>query len=368
LTTLLRGWRRLRTDLRISVLVSNQRTIDTLERAGLDVDIIPVLVDAPSWKFSWWEASSLNKQLRKLGADVVMRSNHYQFNVPCPQVILHQNLWRFSPESPDPEVGPAGGLVEGLRNWSARKALRSAEANVFISNYLRSHAEAIVPESRPRNHVIYNAIDDSLIEQSMRTHDRYNGSAVIAAVQDGNIQKDNQTLVRTMGELVRREPNVDWRLKVAGGTGTGRFGDDFIQLAKSEGVADRIDWLGFQSQAQIDELLRTSLCLVFTSVVEGFGLPSLEAMVRRCPVVACNATAMPEIVRDAGLLVAPRQASQFADSVVRLYRDRELRSILVDRGLERAMDFPASASAAKFCEVFQTVTGIPVQWSDPVQA
>ena len=77
---------------------------------------------------------------------------------------------------------------------------------------------------------------------------------------------------------------------------------------------------------------------------------------------------MPEIIRDAGLLVEPRQAGQFADIVVRLYRDHQLRRTLADRGLERAKDFPASASAAKFCEVFQKVSGIPVQWTDPVRA
>ncbi|MBL9122396.1 MAG: glycosyltransferase, partial [Planctomycetaceae bacterium] len=208
LTTLLRGWSRLDTDLEIAVLVSNRRTIETLELGKFDVEIIPVLVDAPSWKFSWWEAGALKSWLRKLRADVVMRSNHYQFNVSCPQVVLHQNLWRFSPESPDPEVGPAGGMVEALRNWSARKALRSAAANVFISNYLRKHAEAIVPESHSRNYVVYNAVDDALLEASAQAPDRYDGVPVIAAVQDGNIQKDNQTLVRMMGELVRREPSV----------------------------------------------------------------------------------------------------------------------------------------------------------------
>ncbi|MBL9122189.1 MAG: glycosyltransferase, partial [Planctomycetaceae bacterium] len=156
--------------------------------------------------------------------------------------------------------------------------------------------------------------------------------------------------------------------KVAGGTGRGRFGDDFIQLARDEGVADRIAWLGFQNQAQIDELLRTSLCLVFTSVVEGFGLPPLEAMARRCPVVACNATAMPEIIQDAGLLVEPRQAGQFAESVIRLHRDEQLRQTMAERGLERAKDFPASSSAAKLCEVFHKVTGLPVQGNVPVRA
>ncbi len=366
LSTLLRGLQRLGTDLHVTVLVSDPRTILALEQLGCADDIVQVLVGAPTSKFYWWEIYSLSKLLKKLNCDVVLRSNHYLFNVPCPQVVLHQNLWRFNP--PNPDVPPVNNSVERLRNWSARKALKSAAANVFICHYLRKLAELQVPASGPRNYVIHNSIDDAILDHSSEMPDRYDGSPVIAAVQDGNIQKDNATLVRMMHELVQREPHVDWRLKVAGGTGIGRFGDDFIQLARERGVEDRIDWLGFQTQAEINELLRTSLCLTFTSVVEAFGLPPLEAMARRCPVVACNATAMPEIIKDAGLLVQPRQEAEFADSVIRLYRDSTLRRELANRGLERARDFPASASAAKFCDVFQKVTGKTVQWNDRVRA
>lgn len=366
LSTLLRGLHRLETDLHVTVLVSDARTEKALEQLGCVDEIVPVLMGATPRKFFWWEVYSLSNLLKKLGADVVMRSNHYLFNVSCPQVVLHQNLWRFDPEGT--AVPPVGGFVEGLRNWSARQALKSAAANVFISHFLRKQAELKVPESLPRNYVIHNSIDDAILEQSSEMPDRYDGAPVIAAVQDGNIQKDNATLVRMMHELVQREPHVDWRLRVAGGTGIGRFGVDFIKLARALGVDDRIEWLGFQTQTEIDELLRNSLCLTFTSVVEAFGLPPLEAMARRCPVVACNATAMPEIIKDAGLLVEPRNAGEFAESVIRLYRDSALRRSFANRGLDRAKDFPASVAAAKFCEVFQAVTGKTVQWNAPVRA
>lgn len=356
LSTLLRGLRRLGTNLHVSVLVGNRRTLEVLQQIeGVDT-VVPVLTGAPGWKFYWWELYALNGLLRDLKADVVLRSNHYLYNVACPQVVLHQNLWRFEP--PNTAVPPVGGFVEGLRNRSARKALRSASANVFVSEYLRRFAECKEPESAPRNHVIHNCVDDALLEYSSAIPDRYDGSPVIAAVQDGNIQKDNATLVRMLSELVRREPKVDWRLKVAGCTGIGRFGEDFIQLARDLGVNDRIEWLGFQDQNQIDELLRTSLCLVFTSVVEAFGLPPLEAMARRCPVVACNSTAIPEVIRDAGILVEPRNSSDFAEGVIRLYQEPELRRQMSERGLARAMHFRASAGAIRFSDVFESVTGM----------
>lgn len=364
LSTLLRAWRRLGSGLDISVLASNRRTIAALERLGYADRVVPLLVDSSPWRFYYWELFSLPGLMRELRADILLRSNHYQFNVPCPQVVLHQNAWRFGP--PQPAIRPAGGLAERMRDWSARKALQSADANIFVSKYLRNLAELNYPASAPRNFVVYNGIDDEVFDESARRGDLYEQTPQLVAVQDGNIQKDNATLVRILHHLVRRAPDVDWRLKVAGGTGMGRFADDYCELARNLGVDDRIEWLGFCEQEILNELIRNSLCLVFTSVVEGFGLPPLEAMARRCPAVACNVTAMPEIIGDAGLLVPPRRADHFAESVIRLYRDRALRSKLVDKGFQRAKQFRASAAAAEFCRIFQHVAGGSVASRDSI--
>ena len=48
--------------------------------------------------------------------------------------------------------------------------------------------------------------------------------------------------------------------------------------------------------------------LVLPSWHEGFGLPALEAMALGVPVVASNRGALPEVVGDAGLMVAPTTA------------------------------------------------------------
>jgi glycosyltransferase involved in cell wall biosynthesis len=74
---------------------------------------------------------------------------------------------------------------------------------------------------------------------------------------------------------------------------------------------------------------------VFPSLLEGFGLPPVEAMACGTPVVAANTSSLPEVVGDAGLLVPPMDAPALAVALQRLLADETLRYDLGTRGRER---------------------------------
>lgn len=104
------------------------------------------------------------------------------------------------------------------------------------------------------------------------------------------------------------------RLVVAGD------GDDRPRLeakAAELGVADRVFFPGFVSEATLAELYRRSAALVMPSRGEGFGLVYLEAMRAGKPCVAARGSAAEEIVADGetGLLVDPDDARQLARSL-----------------------------------------------------
>ena len=61
--------------------------------------------------------------------------------------------------------------------------------------------------------------------------------------------------------------------------------------------------LGTVDEHTLDALYRRALLCAVPSRYEGFGLPALEAMARGCPVIASNATSLPEVVGAAGLLI-----------------------------------------------------------------
>ncbi len=119
------------------------------------------------------------------------------------------------------------------------------------------------------------------------------------------------------------------------------------QEAEALGIAQRVVRTGRIPREDLDSLYRGAVGLLFPSRFEGFGLPVLEAMVRDCPVVAADATALPEVVGDAGLLVGATDPPAWAAAMTSLLHDPQRRDELVQRGRRRAAGFTWGEAAAR---------------------
>ncbi len=96
-------------------------------------------------------------------------------------------------------------------------------------------------------------------------------------------------------------------------------------------------------------------CLLYPSLFEGFGLPILEAMAGGTPVIASNATSIPEVVADAGLLVSPYRPDQWIQTIHELMRDHALKNDLIARGQKRAHNFSWEKAADKWWKCVEKV-------------
>jgi alpha-1,3-rhamnosyl/mannosyltransferase len=110
---------------------------------------------------------------------------------------------------------------------------------------------------------------------------------------------------------------------------------------------------GRVSAADRDALLRSADAVVFPSRYEGFGAPVLEAMAVGTPVLASAATALPEVVGPAGLLLDPDDAPAWADAIERVLDDPSLRTSLVEAGHDRARTFTAAHSAQALARAYR---------------
>ena len=111
------------------------------------------------------------------------------------------------------------------------------------------------------------------------------------------------------------------------------------------GLEDRVKSLGYVSGRDLDALYQEATAVTFASRFEGFGAPILEAMSRGCPVIGANATAVPEVVTDAGILCSPDNADEWCQAMGDMIEDTEQRERLVKAGRERASDFTWTAAA-----------------------
>jgi glycosyltransferase involved in cell wall biosynthesis len=121
-----------------------------------------------------------------------------------------------------------------------------------------------------------------------------------------------------------------------------------VEAARRAGVRLRVvgGWsgegaeaLGRVSDERLVELYRGAAAFLDPTLYEGFGYGVLEAMACGAPVVASNATSIPEVVGDAALLCDPRDADALAHALRRVLDDPRLADELRQRGFEQAGRF-----------------------------
>jgi glycosyltransferase involved in cell wall biosynthesis len=145
---------------------------------------------------------------------------------------------------------------------------------------------------------------------------------------------------------------------VLGGNSFECFIDQFNREVKSCGpLANRIVQTGYVDAADLPVFYSQAEWFVYTSQYEGFGLPPLEAMACGCPVVTSNATSLPEVVGDAGIMVDWESDEQHLHAYESYYFNPALRSEMARRGLERAKRFSWTRCAREMIDTMEEVCG-----------
>ena len=134
----------------------------------------------------------------------------------------------------------------------------------------------------------------------------------------------------------------DLRLVLTGGTGLG----EAVVTACTD---QRVCRLGRVPAADRNGLLAMATAMVFPSQYEGFGAPLIEAMTLGTPVVCSDATCMPQIVGDAGL-VLPLEPSAWAGALDDVCRRRRE---LVAAGHRRAQEFTSKVSGRALSAAYE---------------
>jgi glycosyltransferase involved in cell wall biosynthesis len=142
-------------------------------------------------------------------------------------------------------------------------------------------------------------------------------------------------------------------LVLAGGAGW-KNNDVFARIAASE-LRERIRVLGYVDDDDLPPLYSGCSLFAYPSVLEGFGLPPVEAMACGVPVVTSATSALPETVGDAACLVDPADDASIADGMSRVLTDDGYAKELVESGCARAADMTWEAVAEKTLAVYEEV-------------
>ena len=112
-----------------------------------------------------------------------------------------------------------------------------------------------------------------------------------------------------------------------------------VALIERLGLGGAVHFAGTVDDGSLLAYYRAATAFVSLSEHEGFGVPLLEAMRFRLPVVAYNAAAIGETVGAAGILLQERDLPETAEAAAMVGERTELREALVAAGEKRVQDF-----------------------------
>lgn len=128
------------------------------------------------------------------------------------------------------------------------------------------------------------------------------------------------------------------------------------EFLSDNGLESRVISVGKVSKEQLAALYKNAFSLIYSSSYEGFGLPLLEAMRFGCPVVAKNASCIPEILSGAGLLYGTPDIFNLSAALDKLMC-KDYRSAVIARGLARASYFSLEKSIEQHKNFYLSLKG-----------
>jgi len=352
----LRGWNRYTINLieallRLGVepVLYSDRSLhpDHLARlAGAEVRI------APPMGYDRWEQRWLPRQARLDG--VAALHSPFNFGLPwsthCPRLLtLHDAIDQVYTVRPR-GLPTLNTLRDRLRHWASRTR---ADRIITVSEHARTDivqrlgvpaAKVVVtPEAAdPRFH------REVAHDERARVLGRYSlASPYVVYVGGWEQRKNIPFLVRSFAEAAVED--VD--LVLAGGKDSQRGA--LTELAQSLGISDRVRLIGFVADADLPPLYAGALGFVYPSEYEGFGLQLCEAMAIGCPVLAANATSLPEVLGDGGETFPLDSTTTLAAQIRRLATDTEYREDMARRAGRRSLAFSWDRTAAATLGVYQ---------------
>ena len=159
--------------------------------------------------------------------------------------------------------------------------------------------------------------------------------------------KNIRRLIQAHQKLLKQYPELG--LVLVGGKSTMHL--------RNEAWVKKMDYknvffTGFVSDEELAWLYRHCQAYTFPSLMEGFGLPVLEAMAEGAPIVSSNATCSPEIYGDAALYFDPLSVKDMSQKIGQVLDDKKLREKLIQKGFERIKRFSWRTTAQQTHEVY----------------
>ncbi|MBF0555900.1 MAG: glycosyltransferase family 4 protein [Nitrospirae bacterium] len=233
-------------------------------------------------------------------------------------------------------------LYSALMPGLAGKALKIITSSCFSKGEIIKYLN--IQESRIEG--IGGAVKEGFSEKAKEGFSAPLGDYILA-VSSLNPRKNLYNLIRAFKAC--RFDGI--KLVVVGDTSNVYPGSHCDLIGKM--IDDNIRLINYVTDEELAALYNKALFFAYPSLYEGFGIPLLEAFACKCPVMASNTSAMPEVCSDGAYYVNPYDVDSISSGLKVMVEDAALRQNLVEKATQRAAQFSWRVSAAACLKIIE---------------
>ncbi|MBD2109842.1 glycosyltransferase family 1 protein [Nodosilinea sp. FACHB-13] len=274
---------------------------------------------------------------------------------PHPVVVTCHDLINYMQPENISSQAKLPWLSAGLWRYAVR-GIAQADHIVTVSDHTAKDVMATFGIEPARVTTAYNGVDPAFCpqppEQTAAARSRYGlGTERFCLLNVGSNHPRKNVIALLQALALLRQQGIPAYLIKAGADLTAEQ-KIYVQ---HQNLTDCIVYVGKPNQTELVALYNAADVLVAPSLYEGFGITPLEAMACGTPVVVADATALPEVVGNAGLKVPPQDIEAIAAALRQLYEQPEVYARLVNAGRDRAQSFTWAAHGDRVAAVYETL-------------
>lgn len=249
--------------------------------------------------------------------------------------------------------------LDSLFDELAMTGLNRADMLISVSEYTKRTTIAALNIPGDKIQVIYEGVRHETFhpmvpdDQFYQRHGLDPSLRYLLYVGSENPRKNLLRLLQAFRAIHNEYP--DCRLVKIGSVQYTPQANQLRQQVLDLGLEEAVVFVEHVSDDDLACFYNLATLFVFPSLMEGFGLPPLEAMACGTPVVSSHAASLPEVVGDAAILVDPYDVDQLTDAMRLVLTQPALADALRAKGLARAAQFTWERTARETIAVYERV-------------
>lgn len=243
-----------------------------------------------------------------------------------------------------------------------KNSARYAKKIITVSHATKQEVTEHLHVPEEKISVIYEGVD-SKIPVIARSTTKVGDEAISLKYKSyllhvGNLYPHkNMNLVLSAFKKIKDEEKIPIKLIIAGKEDY--FYKLFQEKAIELGLQNQIIFLGEVSDSKLQQLYQNALALISPSLMEGFDLPTIEAMKNNCLILASDIPVHREICKDIAIYFDPKSPEDLTLKIKQVYKNKkDMYKGKIKSGRSRASQFDWQQMARETLKVYENCTGL----------